>query len=249
MNNSYRGKSVVRRPVVWVIGASRGVGRALALEFSSIGCHVCLSGRDGRLLRALSRDISRRGGVATVYPCDIRNNSAVDRTERRIRREAGPVDVLLANAGITVFNSFLSTPSGTVRDILRTNLEGELACVKAVLPSMIRRKYGWIFNIGSVAAKHVFRDSSAYTASKAGMAGAMDVLREEVRRSGIRVVNVHPGPVDTAMWSRETRRKFSGRMMRPASIAEAVLALYCMPPDVMPEELVLRPMLGDLGGQ
>jgi short-subunit dehydrogenase len=233
-------------PVVWIVGASRGVGRSLALEFADIGSRVCLSGRSVTSLRTLAREISRRGGIADVFPCDVRNVGSVTEAERQIRRRVGPVDVLLANSGVTVFRSFLSTSASTLHSILATNLEGQLACVRAVLPSMVRRKSGWIISIGSVAAVTTFTGSSAYTASKAGLARALDVVREEVREYGVRVVNVLPGPVETAMWSPRVRKKYGHRMMRPRSVAEAVMALYRMPPDTMPETLVIRPVAGDL---
>jgi short-subunit dehydrogenase len=237
---------VTKRPVVWVTGASRGIGREVAAQFASLGCEVILSGRSMRELKASVKEIRQQGGKAHAVACDVTRGRSVARTVQRIRSIAGDVDVLVNNAGVTAFKSFLHTPMEEFRLIIATNLEGQIACIKAVVPSMVKRKRGWIFNIVSMVALKTFGGSSAYTAAKAGLFGFAKVLREELKSHNIKVVNVLPGATDTAMWGEKNRRRFSFRMMKPKSVAEAVLAAYQMPDDVVVDELVVRPMLGDL---
>lgn len=235
------------RPVVWVVGASSGIGREIARSFAAVGATVCVSGRRRTLLERLRREITASGGRAYSVPLDVSDARSVASAWKAVRRTAGPVDVLVNNAGVTVFKSFLDTSLREFHSIVATNLLGPAACMKAVLPDMVRRRKGWVFNIISNSAVKTFERSSAYTASKAGMLGFGRVLREELRAHNIRVTNVLPGATDTPMWHASTREKYRHRMMSPAGVAEAVLQAYLLPRDVVVDELRVRPLLGDLG--
>ncbi|HUN65311.1 MAG TPA: SDR family oxidoreductase [Bacteroidota bacterium] len=234
------------RPVVWIVGASRGIGAELGLQFAGIGGFVILSGRNVKQLKSVRMQIESRGGDAAVVPCDCRSVRSVGKAATAIRRAYGRVDVLINNAGITVFKNFTSTSVAEFDAIVATNLRGPVLCMQAVVPGMIRRKKGCIINILSNAAVRVFEGSAAYTASKAGLLGFTRVLREELRTRSVRVLAVLPGATETGMWSGNDRRRFGSRMMRAKSVAESVLAAYQMPPDVVPDEIILRPMEGDI---
>jgi short-subunit dehydrogenase len=160
---------------------------------------------------------------------------------------AGPVDVLVNNAGVTVFKDFLDTSIPEFDSIIATNLLGPAWCLKAALPEMVKRRRGWVFNILSNAAVRTFEGSSAYTASKAGMLGFGRVLREEMKTHGVRVVSILPGATDTPMWSPDARQKYRSRMMSARGVAEAVIAAYLMPSDVVVDEMIIRPIGGDIG--
>ena len=233
-------------PVVWIVGASRGIGSELARAFASIGCRTCLTSRDRRRLSALAREITARGGSAMVAPADITVPGQVRSCARQIRRAWGDVDVLINNAGITVFKTLLETSPSEVEAIIGTNLLGQVACIKSVLPSMVARRRGWICNILSNAAIKTFEGSAVYTAAKQGMLGLGRVLREELKTYGVKVVNVIPGATLTGMWSPAMRRRYGSRMLRAKDVAETVLALYRLPADVVVDEIVIRPMKGDL---
>lgn len=239
--------AVAAPPVVWVVGASSGIGAEIARSFAAIGARVCLSGRRRPLLERLRLDIERTGGAALVVPLDVTDPPAAKAAWAAIRAAAGPVDVLVNNAGVTVFKEFLDTSPAEFEAIVATNLVGPARCLRAALPDMVRRRRGWIFNILSNAAVKTFEGSSAYTASKAGMLGFGRVLREELRRSNVRVVNILPGATDTAMWSPGTRKKYRARMMSARGVAEAVVSAYLMPADVVVDEMIVRPVGGDLG--
>jgi 3-oxoacyl-[acyl-carrier protein] reductase len=233
-------------PVVGVTGASRGIGREIAKQFALIGCRVCVTARDAKALDSLVKEIVFRGGTAHPFPADIADVRKVSSAALRIRRTVGAVDILVNNAGITVFKSFLSTTQDEFQDILHTNLLGQVAAIRSVLPSMVRRRAGLIINILSTASVKTFQGSAAYTAAKAGMHGLSKVLREEVRKDNVRIINVMPGPTATEMWSRGDRRKYASRMMTAKDVAETVLALYTVPSRVVPEEVMLSPIRGDI---
>ena len=242
-----RGRVIeIHRPVVVVMGASRGIGFEIAKQFASIGCEVCLCGRTKRELHRGVGEIVRLGGRARAYSCDVTVPASMLSVMKSIRKQIGEIDVLVNNAGVTAFKSFLDTTLKEFDEIIDTNLRGHIHCIKAVLPSMVKRNGGWIINIISTAAIKTFEHASAYTAAKAGMLGLAKVLREETRKHGVKVINILPGPTRTQMWSAANLKKHSRRMMNPKSVAEAVLAAYQMPDDVVVEEMVIRPVGGDL---
>ncbi|HZY10658.1 MAG TPA: SDR family oxidoreductase [Bacteroidota bacterium] len=234
------------RPVVWVVGASRGIGREIAKHFASIGCEVCLSSRSERDLHKVAKEITSLGGRANIFPGDFSEEHEILKTAKRILKTFQHIDVLINNAGITVFKSFLDTTIDEFDDIIDSNLEGPIICIKAVLPSMIKQKKGWIVNILSNAAVKTFEGSAAYTATKAGLQGVSRVLREEMKPFNIKVTSVIPGPVDTNMWSASMRKKHAHRMITAKSVAETILSIYQLPDDVVVDEIIIRPLLGDI---
>ena len=235
-----------KRPVVWVTGASKGIGAAISAAFAAIGAHVVMSARNGKALDRVAKTIRREGGWADTVLCDVVSEANVSKAHTWITKHIGPVDVLVNNAGVTYFTSFERSNIRQLNHVLATNLLGLFLCTKAVVPAMIRRKKGHIFNILSVAAIKTFRDSSAYAASKAGAFALTRGLRAEIRNKGVKVIDVLPGAVETDMWSREERRSLRKKMMQPRDIADVVVSLYCQPHRVVTEEIVLRPLGGDL---
>ena len=235
-----------KRPVVWVTGASKGIGREIAKEFAATGYDVYLSSRSNPSLQSAVKEITKLGGKAHPVPVDIRKRRSVFDACRRIEKMAGQIDILVNNAGITAFKSFVDTTSEEIENIIQTNLLGHMFCAKAVLPGMIKRRRGMIVNIISHAAIKTFTNSSAYTASKAGVFGWGKAIREELGEYNIKVVNVLPGATETEMWPEKVRKKHSSGMMKPKSIAETIVAIAGLPDDIVVDEIVLRPVPGDL---
>jgi short-subunit dehydrogenase len=156
------------------------------------------------------------------------------------------VDCLINNAGITSFTLAEADSIELVEHIIQTNLLGAIYAIKTVLPEMIGRKDGWIISILSVAAKKVYTRSSAYAASKMGLQGYTDSMREEVRQYGIRVTNVFPGPTATPIWRSEVLEKNAGRMMKAEQVAKLMVEMYKLKNTVVLEELIIRPISGEL---
>ncbi|MEK7264018.1 MAG: SDR family oxidoreductase [Bacteroidota bacterium] len=234
------------RPVVWITGASRGIGKEIAMQFASIGCKVALSSRSEKELLKVEKEILQLGGIAQSFPCDVIDTKSIVRTYNKIHHNFGDVDVLINNAGVTAFKTIESTTEKVFDTIINVNLRAMFICIKSVLPSMKKKNSGFIFNILSVAAKKAFVKSGVYAASKAGGMMLAEVLREEVREHHIRVINVFPGATATAMWNEKSKEKYSHRMMSPRSVAESVLQAYRSPSDLVCEEIILRPPLGDV---
>jgi len=233
-------------PVIWVTGASRGIGLAIANAFALIGCKVVLSGRNKSQLEINAGRIIDQGGTALPIVCDVTSESSVRGAYANISKKYGDVDVLVNNAGITVFETFEKTSIKEFDSIIATNLRGYFLCTKMVIASMLKRKKGHIFNIHSVAAKDIFYNSSAYSAAKAGALAMSRCLRHEVRKKGVRVIDVLPGATDTDMWSKKVRKKYHQKMLQPEDVADAVVSIYCQPQRLTTDEIILRPVEGDL---
>ncbi|MGA7159503.1 MAG: SDR family oxidoreductase [Bacteroidota bacterium] len=233
-------------PIVWVTGASRGIGAAIARAFAESGAHVILSGRSLYALRRNAEEIRETGGRATVVRCDVESEKSVHLAFTTISKKIGRVDILVNNAGATYFKPFAKTTVKEYDHLMATNLRGVFLCIKSVLPGMVKRKKGSIINILSVSAITTFKNSSAYAATKAGLLALSRGLRSEVRKAGVRVVDILPGAVETEMWDRDERKKYHEKMMQPEDVAEIVVSIFRQPKRVLTEEIVIRPVEGDI---
>lgn len=238
MENTLRGK------LCWVTGAGSGIGRCLALALAEQGATVILSGRNLEKLQAVQQQ-SQTPERFHCLPCDVTMPEQIIRTANDINKY-GTLDILINNAGIGTFAPLIQLSEQDIISTLQTNLLAPLICSKAVLPGMIERNSGTILNILSVAAVTAFQGATAYAASKAGLLAASASLRAEVRSSGIKIIDVLPGATATDIWSEDMLQQFSERMMSPESVAKSVVTLLQLPADIMPEQTVLRPQLGDL---
>lgn len=234
------------KQIVWVTGASRGIGAAIAHAFGAIGMHVIVSGRSREALANVAGRIRSEGGTATVVVMDVTSSKSVQAAAAKITAKFGAVQVLVNNAGVTSFKKFEHTTLSEFDAIIDTNLRGYFLCTQAVLPSMLAAKKGHIITIHSVSAVTTFQNSSVYAASKAGSLAMMRGLRAEVRKQGVRVIDVLPGAVETVMWSKGNREKFAAKMMQPDDVADIVVSLYCQPARATTDEITLRPVDGDL---
>jgi NADP-dependent 3-hydroxy acid dehydrogenase YdfG len=234
------------KPLVWITGAGSGIGHALALEYGSNGFRVIVSGRNETSLNGLKETIANKQGIAQVILCDVRKEASVNAASKAIVESIGVPDILVNNAGITVFKEFLETTIEEFDDIISTNLRGPFLTTKALLPHMIARRSGIILNVVSFAAKTTYTASSAYAASKAGMAAMMEGLRAEVRREGIKIVNVFPGAVLTPIWHSKVRTNHGDQMMTTQDAAKMIFAVSIQPPSLMVEEVIIRPQGGDI---
>jgi short-subunit dehydrogenase len=232
--------------VVWITGASTGIGKEIANEFSKSGHIVIVTGRRKSRLVSIAGEIKFAGREAAALVCNVSSERSVQKTSKKIKELYGRIDVLVNNAGITVFKTFQDTKTTDFDNIIDTNLRGSLLCTKYVLPIMLKKKKGHIINIISVAANTVLENSAVYSASKAGLLAMTNVLREEVRKKNIKISNVLPGPVETPMWDSRSRQMYKNRMLTAQDVAKAVVNIYNQPKKVLIEDIIIRPIKGDI---
>lgn len=230
---------------IWITGASSGIGRAAAVEFARVGTRVFASARRTVELERLNNELSKEKLKIDIFPCNVASYSNVDHTAKKIMA-ISPVSCLINNAGVTTFKKAEDTSIPEINDIINTNLLGAIYTIKLVLPKMIEQGGGTIINILSVVTKKVFTHSSIYAASKMGLLGFTESLREEVRKHNIKIVNVIPGATETAMWSNEVRKENSGKMMGAEDIARLLVWLFLQKGNSVVEEIMIRPITGDL---
>ena len=236
---------VNNKNTVWITGASSGIGKALSLEFARNNIFVIGTARRLELLNEIKKELADFGNNFEPHQLDITDFAAVDQFHKNILSRL-KIDCLINNAGTTSFKKAIDDSIADIENILRVNLLGGIYTIKTVLPEMLERESGTIINILSVVTQKVFTSSSAYTASKSGLLGYTKVLREEVRDKNIRVINVLPGATVTEMWSDKVVQKYGDSMMDTKSIANLVFRLYSEKSNMITEEIILRPLKGDL---
>jgi NADP-dependent 3-hydroxy acid dehydrogenase YdfG len=232
--------------VVWVTGASTGIGFDIAKVFAKAGYIVYATGRRKSRLVRLVNELKFAGHEAYAIVCNVQSERSILSTRKRIIEKSHAIDILINNAGVTVFKKLIETKSPDFDNVMDTILRGSFLTIKAVLPQMIKRKKGHIINILSVAVNTVFEESAVYAASKAGLYSLSSVLRSEVRKFNIKVTNILPGSVDTPMWDARVRAKYKNRMMSSREVADIVLASAEQPKKIVMEDVVIRPIKGDL---
>lgn len=233
--------SIGPQDVVWVTGGTSGIGEAIAERLMRLGCKVVISGRTQQKLE----QATDRLGVIGVL-CDVTNEASVETAHRQIVGTCGDVTVLINAAGISPFTTFTETSLSEFDEVIATNLTGSFLTTRLVLPAMYSAERGAIVQILSIASVKAFAGGAAYIASKFGALGFINSLREEARKHKVKVLAVLPGATDTEAWDVESRKKFHDRMMQPSDIADAVLHLLTQPDRMLTEEIVLRPIGGDL---
>ncbi len=182
--------------VVWVTGASSGIGEALAYAYSEKGARLVLSSRDeGRLREVQSR--CAEPGRHLVVPFDLRDTPSVGTRCAEVLEHMGHVDILINNGGISQRSLAMETPLDVDRMIMETNFFGTISLTKAVLPSMTERGSGRIVVISSLVGRFGTPLRSAYSASKHALHGFFESLRSEVWDLGIGVTLVCPGFIRT----------------------------------------------------
>jgi short-subunit dehydrogenase len=188
-----------RHPVAFVTGASSGLGRGLALRFASEGYAVALVARRADRLNALVASIVGGGGRALACPCDVTDRDDVHAAVTRAEAELGPVDLLVANAGISGMTTAAALDAVDLERVLRVNVLGAAYAAEAVLPGMVRRGRGHLVAMGSLTGYGGLPRTAAYSASKAALKNYFESLRIDLRGSGVAVTVITPGYVKTEL--------------------------------------------------
>ncbi len=225
-----------------VTGASRGIGAATARRLAAAGARVALFARTGEAIIQLAAEL---GGGALAVPCDLTDDAAVTRAVAAAGEAFGDAaEIIVNNAGIFAPAPLAEITVASFRDTIATNLVAPFLLVRAVLPRLVERGNGHLVTIGSAADRTAYPENASYSASRYGARGLHEVMRAELRGTGVRTTLVSPASVDTSIWDKVDRAgkgRFPSRdaMLAADDVAAAVFYAVTQPPRVNIDELRL----------
>jgi len=228
--------------VAIITGAGRGIGAAIARRLGVMGAIAVLCGRTRASLDATAETVRKEGGRAEVIECDVTDLKSVESMAAQVNAAFGRIDILVNNAGMGTFEGPLhQLPPESWDRTLNTNLRGVYYCIRACVPTLIRRRAGHIINISSLAGKNALPNGAAYAASKWGLNGLTYSVAEELRGYNIRAAVICPGSVATTFGPHTG--KDPRRMLQPEDVAHLVAMLVTQSPQSFASEVLLRPSL------
>ena len=230
-----------------ITGASRGLGKAIAEKFAGDGHGhtLLLSARNRSKLEATANELRTTFPGVTIhtFDCDISDKAAVSSFAEWIMHTVDEVDILVNNAGSFVMGSTYNEADGALEQMIAVNLYSAYHLTRALLPGMMERKQGHIFNMCSIASLKAYSNGGAYSISKFALLGFSRNLREEMMPHNIKVTAVIPGAAYTDSWVGFVDPE---RIMEASDIAHLVYAAAHLSPKACVEDIVVRPQLGDL---
>lgn len=227
-------------------GASRGIGRAIALRFAGEGFDVAFYGSTAENVEALESELkSVNSNIRTLaITCDASDVVAVQSFGRQVRAAFRHVDVLVNNAGSFTPHNITDADVGDFERIMSINLYSHYHLTRTLLPGMVRTGSGYIFNMCSVASLAAYPAGSLYTISKHALLGFSRALRQELRADRIRVSSIIPGATLTDSWADAGLP--AERFVPAEDVAELVWQAYVLSPRTVVEDIVIRPVDGDI---
>ena len=230
---SLKGKNVV------LIGASGGIGEKTAKLLASSGANLCITGRDMLKLKAVAETANIP--LTQVFEMDLADELSVKNSFSLIQLQMPVIDILVNAAGVGIIKPMETLSAEEFRLSLNTNLVGVFYLMQSVLPGMKEQKKGLIINIPGVLGKVPMAGAAAYSASKFGLVGMMRSIREEIKRTEIRITNLFLGGVDSPFWDHIDLRVQRDKMVMAEEAAKAIWFLCQQPRSGVVSEMVLQP--------
>ncbi len=229
-----------------VTAGSRGIGRAVVLKLASEGFDVITCSRSKAKLKALHDEVTRVAPKAKLYSvsADLSKKKGVKGFLSFVDNLSLNVDVLVNNAGAFVPGKLSDEPVGALEAMIKINLYSAYRVTRGVLPGMINRKAGHVFNMCSVASITPYIEGGSYCIAKFALLGFSKVLREEMKEHGVRVTSILPGATLSDSW--EGVDLPEERFMPADDIASCIFSTYSLSSRSVVEDIVLRPQLGDI---
>ena len=236
---------------VIITGASKGIGKAIAEAFAAQGANLFICARNEVTLYNTVAELQ------TNYPASVVKAKAVDMA---VKEEAiafgawvlagvkdtptGKPDILINNAGTFSPGSIYNEAGGLLEEMMATNLYSAYHLTRAVVPAMVAARQGLIVNICSIASLQAYANGGSYSITKFALAGFSKNLREELKPHQVKVMAVYPGAVMTDSWGDFDNS--ASRIMEASDIAAMIVAATKLSPQAVVEDIVIRPLLGDL---
>lgn len=237
--------------IVFITGATKGIGRSCALAYAEKGCNLVLTGRSVDLLDSLKEEVMRKYGVKVyTLALDVQNSSDVEEKINSLPESFKNIDILINNAGLALGldKAYLATPKD-IDTVIDTNIKGMLYVTSMITPLMLKNKSGHIVNIGSVAGDAAYAGGAIYCATKAAVKTFSDGLRIDLVDTNIRVTNIKPGLVETDF----SKVRFKGDekkasntykgidALTPDNVADVVIYATNLPENIQLTEIAMTP--------
>lgn len=229
-----------------ISGASRGIGKAIVLHFAKAGWNIAFCSRNSDNLLALEKELEAINPKQKylAYTCDVAIQAEVKAFGKAAEAFLGNVDVLINNAGVFIPGQVHNLDDAAFELLMLTNVSSAFTLTKTLVGKMMQRKQGHIFNMSSIAGLSAYPNGGAYNVSKHALTGFSKTLRDELKTHGVRVTSVYPGATLTDAWAGVDLPE--ERFMKPEDIAKSIFDIYALSERTVVEDIVLRPMLGDI---
>lgn len=229
----------VKNKNVLILGATGGIGSRVAKLLAGSGANLFLAGRNSEKLAALAHELNL--SASKTLALDISKPSEVAILKEQFFAQYPTIDVLVNAAGLGIIKSSDTLTEDEFMQTIHTNLYAPFLLVKAFLPIMKETKKGLIINIPGILGKVPMLGAAAYSASKYGLNGMMQSIREEVKRTEIRITNLFLGGVDTPFWDNIDLRVQRDKMVMAEEAAKAIWFLCQQPTSAVVSEMVVQP--------
>jgi len=227
--------------VALITGASRGLGRSIALAFAREGIRMALAARTVGELDAVAAEVRALGADAVPVALDVTDPAQVEACVGQTRRALGSIDILVSNAGWNTRKPIVELTPAEWDRIQHTNLRAHFLLARALLPEMLERGDGYLCLVGSIVGRRGAADSAAYRAAKAGLINFSQSLAAEVKDRGVRVTMVLPGALDTP-WFYDRPPEKRPPMLDPDEVARAIVSVIGLDRMTLVPEIIVVPI-------
>lgn len=232
----------IKGKIAIVTGASRGIGKAIALTLARGGARVGISARSTDALARVGEDLRAHGVAVHVFPGDMSDEEQIRAFVRSSADRLGSIDILVNNAGIGRFHNVAEFPTSDWDEMFRLNVRGLFIATRECLPYLRKAKESVVVNVASLASRNAFTGGGGYAATKHAVLGFSRCLMLEERDHGVRVLAICPGSVRTDFFDSDSVPKSRlDRMLAPDDVAESVVHMIRLPQRAMVSEIDIRP--------
>jgi short-subunit dehydrogenase len=228
-----------------ITGGSKGIGKAIAEAFAAGGHEILINARNDKELNEAKNSIEKKYGIKChVFAADLSSKESCKSLVEYIKSLKLPIDALVNNAGKFAQGPLMGVENDDLEQLIETNLYSAFWLTRGLYDLLKTSKNAHIFNICSIASLSAYPNSGAYTVSKFAMLGLSKSLRMELMDDQIKVTSVMPGATYTSSW--EGADIPESRFMKASDVAESVWSAFKLSPSAVVEEIILRPILGDI---
>lgn len=236
---------MLNNKTIVLTGASKGIGKALAIDLASHGVNLVLVARSQSELEQVKKQVEQAGSNCLIFAGNVSDESLANKVVNETLAAFGKIDFMINNAGSGVFKRTSEISSEEWDSIYDTNVKGTFLFSKAVLPSMKEARAGHIINVASDVAKRVFDGGSLYCSSKYAQDAFSMALRKEVREYGIKVSVIYSGLVDSMFHSDPQGDESHTDWLKVEDMANAISFVMSQPKHVVIDELMIHPLSQD----